>query len=80
MNNPLSEMEFEIIYPKDHVLGEIIRRQSLRCPDRIAVAFRDRSYTYKEFNSAINCLANSLLELGIKKGDKITIFGYNSDY
>lgn len=25
MNNPLSEMEFEIIYPKDHVLGEIIR-------------------------------------------------------
>lgn len=25
MNNPLSEMEFEIKYPKDHVLGEIIR-------------------------------------------------------
>ncbi len=80
MNNPLTEMEFEVKHPKDHVLGEIIRRQSLRCPDRIAVAFRDRSYTYKEFNSAINCLANSLLELGIKKGDKITIFGYNSDY
>ncbi len=80
MNNSLTEMELEIKFPKDHVLGEIIRRHSLRCPDRLAVVFRDRSYTYKEFNSTINRLANSLLGLGIKKGDKITVFGYNSDY
>ena len=80
MNNSLTEMELEIKFPKDHVLGEIIRRHSLRCPDRLAVVFRDRSYTYREFNSTINRLANSLLGLGIKKGDKITVFGYNSDY
>lgn len=75
----LSQKEKEVLYPRDLALGEIIRRHALRCPDRLALAYGDKRYSYKEFNSRINRLANSLTSLGIEKGEKVAIFGYNSD-
>jgi acyl-CoA synthetase (AMP-forming)/AMP-acid ligase II len=73
------EKAHEAQYPKEIVLGEALRRNTLRFPNRLAVAFQDRRFTYREFNTRVNKLANALIDRGIKKGDRIAIFGHNSD-
>jgi len=52
-------------------LGSLFRRHALYRPDRPAVVFGEQRFTYFEFNREINRLANALLALGIKKGDKV---------
>lgn len=47
------------------------------CPDRTAVIFEGKSYTYSQINERSNRLANALMNLGIKKGDKIAFFQTN---
>ena len=71
--------EKENQYPRELVLGEFLRRNADRFPDRLAVVYKDRRYTYREFNSRVNRLANALIGLGVKKGDCIGIFAHNSD-
>ncbi len=45
-------------------------------PDHLAVIFEEQRLTYRQFNAHVNRLANALLELGLKKGDKVaTILG-----
>jgi len=38
----------------------------------------DMKFTYKEINAGANSVANSLLRLGIKKGDKVCVIMTNS--
>ncbi|NPU85227.1 MAG: AMP-binding protein [Syntrophaceae bacterium] len=71
--------EKDIQYPRELVLGEILRRNAERYPDRPAVVYRNRRHTYEEFNARVNRMANSLITLGIKKGDCIGVFAHNSD-
>jgi fatty-acyl-CoA synthase len=64
-------------------VGDILRRNALRFPDKRALIFSSPAgeiieYTWKEFNSAINRVANGLLALGIGKGDKVGVFSMNS--
>lgn len=66
-------------YPRELVMGEFLRRNADRFPDRLAVVYKDRRYTYREFNARVNRLANALIALGVKKGDCIGIFAHNSD-
>jgi len=40
-------------------------------PHKIAVIFGEKRYSYKIFNERVNRLANALLQMGIKKGDKV---------
>ena len=69
----------DVQYPRELVLGEMLRRNVLRFPNRLAVAFEDRRFTYEEFNTRVNKLANALIDRGVKTGDKIALFGHNSD-
>ena len=46
-------------------------------PDKVAVKYKDRAYTYKEFSSRINKLAGALKAQGIKKGDKVAFLAPN---
>jgi acyl-CoA synthetase (AMP-forming)/AMP-acid ligase II len=69
----------DVQYPRELVLGENLRRNALRFPNRLAVAFEDRRFTYEEFNTRVNKLANALIDRGVKTGDKIALFGHNSD-
>jgi len=39
-----------------------------RHPEKVGFIFNDRFYTYGEFNQKVNSIANSLLEMGLKKG------------
>jgi long-chain acyl-CoA synthetase len=73
------EKQREVKYPKELVFHETLRRNVMRFPDRLAVVFENNRYTYKEFNTKINRLANALVGLGVKKGEKVALFGHNSD-
>ena len=52
-------------------IGTIIPRHARFRPNHLAVVFEEHRLTYREFNVRVNKLANALLGLGVKKGDKI---------
>jgi long-chain acyl-CoA synthetase len=55
--------------PYDHLL----RMAAERNPDRPAIVYHDLMLVYREVVSMVNSIANSLLELGIRKGDRICL-------
>jgi len=42
-------------------------------PEKIYLYFGDKEISYKEFNSRINSIANSLLDIGIRKSEKVCL-------
>lgn len=72
------EKESQINRPKELVWGELLRRNAAKWPNKVAVTYLDQKWTYRELNSRANRLANALAKQGLKKGDKVSIFLYNS--
>ena len=46
-------------------------------PDKPAIIYGDKTFTWKEFNDRSNALANAFLDLGIKRMDRVAIGLYN---
>ena len=63
---------------KQLLIGEAIARLSRKIPDKEALVFGSRRFSYKETNKRINRLANGLLGLGIKQGDKVAVLFLNA--
>ena len=63
-----------------HVVGDILLRSAARHPDRRVLRFRQKNYTYRELNETVNRCAHGLLELGLRKGDRVAILSHNSDH
>ena len=63
------------------LLGSILQRNArdpgLKC--KTALIFGSRSLTYGELNAQSNRIANGLLSLGVRKGDRIGVLSRNSD-
>ncbi|MGB9627988.1 MAG: AMP-binding protein [Thermodesulfobacteriota bacterium] len=55
------------------VLGELIGDRAERLGDRIFLRFKDQNISYQEINLYANRCANGFKNLGIKKGDKVSI-------
>lgn len=51
-----------------------IERGQLLFPDKIALIFEDKTFTYKHLNQLAGRIGNGLRELGIKKGDRVALF------
>ncbi len=47
------------------------------CPDKAAIVFEDKRYTFSQLNERVNRLANGLLKLGVKKGDRVSFIQVN---
>ena len=62
------EVDYPVI-PYDHLL----RMAAERNPDGPAIVYHDLTLVYREVVSIVNSVANSLLELGIRKGDRICL-------
>ncbi|HZJ84596.1 MAG TPA: AMP-binding protein, partial [Syntrophomonadaceae bacterium] len=60
-------------------VGYFLMRNATCYPNRKALIFEEREYTYKELNKKVNILANNLMKLGIKKGDTVGFILYNCD-
>ena len=58
-------------------LGRYISRSALYYPNNIALIHGDKRYTYQEFEHRTNRLAQGVLSLGLKKGDRIALQSWN---
>ncbi len=58
-------------------MGDMIRRTAGRVPDKIAFIMDDKSLSYGELNRRINRLANGLLRIGLRKGDRVAVLAHN---
>ena len=56
---------------------EFLMITSAIVPERPAIIFEGRKYTFAELNQRANKLANALLALGIEKGDRVAILEVN---
>ncbi|GGE20298.1 acyl-CoA synthetase [Marinithermofilum abyssi] len=60
-------------------IGATLARNARRIPDKIAIHFREKSYTYDRLNREVNRLAHGLIAEGVRKGDKVALMMKNSD-
>jgi len=62
-------------------LGEGLRLNAVRFPDKEALVYQDKRLSFRELNARTNRLANGLASRGLKKGDKVAILLHNcSEY
>ena len=54
-------------------VGNGLLHSVYKYPEKMALVDKDRRLTYHELNQKVNKLANGFLDLGLKKGDKISI-------
>jgi len=59
-------------------LSSLLSRHARYTPRKTAVVCGESRLTFSEFNAAVNRLANALLALGIRKGDKVATILDNS--
>ncbi|WP_353853829.1 amino acid adenylation domain-containing protein [Bacillus sp. Bos-x628] len=59
--------------PEDQTIHALIEQQATSTPHQKAVTFCRASWTYEELNSRANILAEKLISLGTKPGDRVGI-------
>jgi len=63
-----------------NVAGDLLVKSTDRYPNKVAIQFKDKKYTYKELNEKVNRCAHGLQKMGITKGDKAAILSHNCDH
>jgi len=58
-------------------LGDILRVNAKKYPDKVAVKDERRSLTFKELNDRACRLANAMRTLGLRQGDRVAVLLYN---
>lgn len=58
---------------------DVLRRSAARVPERIALHFADRRWSYRELDAAVTRAAAALLDRGLRAGDRVAALGRNSD-
>lgn len=59
--------------PLDEPFGQMLKINASHFPAITALKDKERSFTYPETNRRVNRLSQSLLSLGLKKGDKAAV-------
>jgi fatty-acyl-CoA synthase len=55
-------------------IAQALQRSAQIAPGKVCVFFKNRGMTYGELNKQSDALASGLLELGIQKGDRVSIY------
>ena len=63
----------------EFTVGALLDDMARRYPDNEALVYPERGlrYSYREFNEICRLVAKGLLEMGIRKGDNVSIWAYN---
>jgi len=59
------------------IVADVIREQAARAPDRLALRFEGRDFTYAQINERSNRAAQAFLALGLKPGDRVAWIARN---
>jgi len=62
-----------------NTIPDALARAVRRSPDKTAIRFGERAWTYRELEDAAARVAGSLAEWGLRPGDRVAAFGKNSD-
>jgi len=62
-----------------NTIGDAFHRAARKFGGKDALLFQQRRWTYAELDQAANRVANSLLALGLCRGDRVAAYGKNSD-
>ena len=54
-------------------LARLISETAAKSPDKIAIIFAGKTWTYRDFDRQVQDYANTLDRLGIKKGDRVAV-------
>src|SRR5215207_8553956 len=68
----------EKVYRTELTPVRFLERSAYVFPNKTAVVYGDRHYTYKEFEERVNRLASRLREAGFEKGDRIAFLCPNT--
>ncbi len=60
------------------VIADMLRRSRYRFPDKPALVFGDKTLTYRALEDDCNRVANSLLDLGVRRYDRVAILAHNT--
>src|SRR5712672_692584 len=60
-------------------LADMVRARGKSCGDAVAYEFEGRQTSFAEFDAKTNRVANALIALGVKPGERIAYLGKNSD-
>lgn len=66
------------INPQYFGLGDILATSADLYPNHPAIVAEGKETSFKELNDKVNSFANALISLGLKKGEKVAIYFYNS--
>jgi len=59
------------------IVRDYLERQAIERPNKVALLFKEERITFSDLNTMSNQLANRLLNLGIKKGDRVVLLFQN---
>ncbi|MBM9623229.1 acyl-CoA synthetase [Streptomyces zhihengii] len=62
-----------------NTVDSLVRRSARRNPERTAVRYADRTWTYAELDTAVSTAAAVLADHGLAPGERVAAYGHNSD-
>ncbi|HSP31036.1 MAG TPA: AMP-binding protein, partial [Halomonas sp.] len=60
-------------------IGAALNRSARKYSQQLALVFGERQWSYQALNQAANRVANGLLAAGLAPGDRLAVYGKNSD-
>ena len=75
----MQEIDHRVTRARRNTIGDALRRSAARSPQKDAVIFGERRWSYAELDAGSNRVANALLARGLEKGDRVAAYGMNSD-
>ena len=70
----MNEDVFSEFKKEDRVLGKILEAKAAKNGERTFMRYEDLSLSYREINEIANRMGNGFQEIGVTKGDKVSIF------
>ncbi|MGW1494740.1 acyl-CoA synthetase [Streptomyces sp. NPDC002402] len=64
---------------RSNTVDSVVRSTAKRTPDRTALRYADRSWSYAELDAAVTTAAAVLTGHGLRTGDRVASYGHNSD-
>ena len=65
-------------YPREKCVHELFTEQAKKTPDKTALIFEDKKFTYKQLDEMSNSLAHYLRDKGVKRNDVVPIIATRS--